>query len=129
MLRRQFPRVHASLRVEAVNTYSLLYRWAGTRPALMPAMVAGHLDVVPIDPSTEHLWTQPPFGGVVADGLIWGRGTLDDKVREAGGGRREAGVGEAGDGHGSAAVGEEKGGHWATFLVRPSGGACWCRNA
>ena len=39
-----------------------------------------HMDVVPIEPGTESSWTHPPFSGDVADGFIWGRGTLDDKV-------------------------------------------------
>jgi carboxypeptidase PM20D1 len=34
---------------------------------------------VPIAPGTETLWKKPPFAGVVEDGIVWGRGTLDDK--------------------------------------------------
>jgi len=35
----------------------------------------GHLDVVPEGDG----WTVPPYGGVVQDGRIYGRGTIDDK--------------------------------------------------
>jgi carboxypeptidase PM20D1 len=38
------------------------------------------MDVVPIEPGTEQDWQHPPFAGVVADGRIYGRGTLDDKL-------------------------------------------------
>ncbi|MCX7046096.1 MAG: M20/M25/M40 family metallo-hydrolase [Candidatus Sumerlaeota bacterium] len=37
--------------------------------------VAGHVDVVPPGDG----WSHPPFGGDIADGAIWGRGTQDDK--------------------------------------------------
>jgi hypothetical protein len=33
----------------------------------------GHTDTVNIDPAK---WTHPPFGAVVADGYVYGRGTL-----------------------------------------------------
>lgn len=39
--------------------------------------LAHHMDVVPAD-STE--WSVAPFGGVVRDGQLWGRGALDDKA-------------------------------------------------
>ncbi len=44
----------------------------------------GHQDVVPIEAGTEGKWTHPPFSGEIADGFIWGRGTMDDKVTVVG---------------------------------------------
>jgi acetylornithine deacetylase/succinyl-diaminopimelate desuccinylase-like protein len=41
-----------------------------------PLLLLGHTDVVAAEP--EH-WTHPPFGGVLADGYLWGRGALDMK--------------------------------------------------
>jgi carboxypeptidase PM20D1 len=43
-------------------------------------VMMAHLDVVPVEPGSERLWTHPPFSGDIADGFIWGRGALDDKV-------------------------------------------------
>ena len=37
--------------------------------------ILGHVDVVPEGDG----WIYPPYGGVIADGKIFGRGTLDDK--------------------------------------------------
>ena len=39
-------------------------------------LLLGHMDVVGVDTSK---WTQDPFSGIVKDGAIWGRGTVDDK--------------------------------------------------
>lgn len=41
-----------------------------------PLVLLHHIDVVPAD---SALWKQPPFGGVIADGALWGRGAQDTK--------------------------------------------------
>ncbi len=77
---QSFPRVHTALKRETINGYSLLYTWDGSDPELKPILLAAHMDVVPVEPGTEKDWTHPPFAGVVADGFVWGRGTMDMKV-------------------------------------------------
>lgn len=37
--------------------------------------ILGHVDVVPAGEG----WSRDPWGGEISDGVIWGRGTLDDK--------------------------------------------------
>jgi carboxypeptidase PM20D1 len=74
-----FPKLHAALAREVVNGYGLLYTWTGTDAALAPIVLLAHQDVVPIESGTEQTWTEPPFGGVIANGYVWGRGALDDK--------------------------------------------------
>lgn len=41
-----------------------------------PILLMAHTDVVPVDRS--H-WTFDPFGGEIKDGILYGRGALDDK--------------------------------------------------
>ena len=79
LLQRRYPQVHATLRREVVGAHSLLFTWPGSDPSLKPVALMAHQDVVPIAPGTEALWKKPPFAGDVADGFVWGRGTLDDK--------------------------------------------------
>jgi carboxypeptidase PM20D1 len=80
LLANSFPRVHQRLEREIVNQHSLLYTWKGTEPNLRPTLFMAHMDVVPVDTATEKSWTQPAFSGMIADGYIWGRGTMDDKA-------------------------------------------------
>lgn len=78
-LSREFPRLHAELERTVVGRASLLFEWTGSNPELDPILLLGHLDVVPVEPEAAEGWTHPPFGGVVADGFVWGRGALDMK--------------------------------------------------
>lgn len=78
-LETHFPRVHRQLRRDRINDYSLLFHWAGSDPRAEPWLLLAHLDVVPVAPGTEGQWQHPPYSGALADGHVWGRGTLDDK--------------------------------------------------
>jgi len=48
-----------------------------SKPALV---VHGHTDVVPAQPDN---WSVDPFGGVIKDGMLWGRGAVDMKNMDA----------------------------------------------
>src|SRR5262245_47302779 len=41
-----------------------------------PLLILAHTDVVPVQ---REKWPVDPFGAVMKDGYIWGRGTVDDK--------------------------------------------------
>jgi carboxypeptidase PM20D1 len=75
-----FPRVHATLTREVVGGLSLIYTWKGTNEAAAPVVLMGHMDVVPVPEINRKEWTHDPFAGDIADGFVWGRGTMDDKV-------------------------------------------------
>ncbi|RAK02004.1 carboxypeptidase PM20D1 [Larkinella arboricola] len=79
LLQQSFPRIHRQLKRETFNRYGLLYEWKGRNPALKPILLTGHYDVVPVIQGTQQLWKRPPFAGLVEDGFLYGRGTLDDK--------------------------------------------------
>jgi carboxypeptidase PM20D1 len=78
-LAEQFPKVHATLKKEVVGQHALLYTWAGSDPKARPIALMAHQDMVPIASGTEGAWKVDPFGGVIEDGFIWGRGALDNK--------------------------------------------------
>ena len=78
-LRTTYPSFHSVATLEQVAGHTLLYTWAGSDPSLPPVVLLAHHDVVPVTPGTESAWTHPPFAGVVADGAVWGRGSIDDK--------------------------------------------------
>lgn len=79
-LRQTYPGVFAALSLEHVNGYTLLLRWEGSDDTLPPALFMSHTDVVPVSEAAAEKWSQPPYGGVVSEGYVWGRGALDVKT-------------------------------------------------
>ncbi len=78
-LAKTYPSFSAVARREVVGDYSLLFTWQGTDASLDPMLLMSHMDVVPVDSRTEPDWVHSPFSGALADGYVWGRGTLDTK--------------------------------------------------
>ncbi|MBR7181599.1 MAG: M20/M25/M40 family metallo-hydrolase, partial [Clostridia bacterium] len=71
-----YPHVFEVCSVERLEGRGLLLCWQG-RAHDAPTVLMAHYDVVPADAAG---WEKPPFEGVIADGYLWGRGTLDTKV-------------------------------------------------
>jgi carboxypeptidase PM20D1 len=78
-LQATYPAAHAAMTREDVGGQTLVYTWRGSDPALQPIILMAHQDVVPVTPGTEGDWKHPPFSGEIADGAVWGRGSIDDK--------------------------------------------------
>ena len=74
-----YPAAHAAMTREVVAGHTLVYRWPGTDPARRPIILMAHHDVVPVTPGTEADWRHAPFEGVIDDGAVWGRGSVDNK--------------------------------------------------
>ena len=84
LLEDMFPLVHARCDKTVVNGYSLVFRWktSDAVPSGKPVLITAHSDVVPVEPGTESAWTHDAFSGDIADGRVWGRGTLDTKIHQ-----------------------------------------------
>lgn len=68
-----YPLIEEHLESELVEgAVHLVWRGGGEAPIVLMA----HHDVVPV---TDQRWRHEPFSGVIADGLVHGRGALDDK--------------------------------------------------
>lgn len=74
-----YPAAHAAMTREIVGRNTLVYTWKGSDPSLAPIVLMAHQDVVPVTPGSEAEWKHPPFSGAIADGAVWGRGSVDDK--------------------------------------------------
>jgi len=79
-LRATYPRTFATLKLEKVKEHTMLFEWKGSDPSLAPGLFMSHTDVVPVSEAAAEGWTQPPYGGVIKDGYVWGRGALDVKI-------------------------------------------------
>ncbi|MGW8122983.1 M20 family peptidase [Roseivirga echinicomitans] len=76
-LKNSYPLTDSILAHKTFNNYSHLFGWKGKNTSLKPIVLMGHIDVVPI--ASPEKWSVDPFGGIVKEGVIWGRGTIDDK--------------------------------------------------
>ncbi|MCK4671543.1 MAG: M20/M25/M40 family metallo-hydrolase [Candidatus Aegiribacteria sp.] len=77
-----FPAVHNNFQREVVSRGSLLYTLPGYNPSLKPIMLTAHLDVVPAEEGEK--WPHHPFKGIIENGRVWGRGSVDYKIGVAG---------------------------------------------
>ncbi len=74
LLKELFPEVFSQCEYLEFERCFML-RWAGRDAGKQPVLFMNHHDVV----EPNGAWTHDAFSGDIADGKLWGRGTLDDK--------------------------------------------------
>ena len=80
LLPQLYPHVFATCEFSRLSGRGLLFHWKG-RGTGEPAVLMAHYDVVPVE---EQNWEKPPFEGIIENGVLWGRGTIDTKVTFSG---------------------------------------------
>ncbi|MBQ2881247.1 MAG: M20/M25/M40 family metallo-hydrolase, partial [Clostridia bacterium] len=76
LLPQLYPEVFKVCSFEKLPDRALLFKWNGKKHE-NPTVLMAHYDVVPVE---EEKWEKPPFDGVIENGVMWGRGTLDTKA-------------------------------------------------
>ena len=72
--------IEAKIYESAPNRCNVIANIEGSDPARPGLVVHGHIDVVPANADD---WSVDPFGAVIKDGMIWGRGAVDMKNVDA----------------------------------------------
>lgn len=70
----RYPLVNAKCKLDYIGPSGVVYYLKGKEPG-EPAVLMSHYDVVEVGTK----WQKDPFCGDVVDGVIWGRGTIDNK--------------------------------------------------
>lgn len=76
LLPKLFPNVFSKCEYEEVGNRAILIRWRGEKND-SPTVLMAHYDVVSV---AEEKWDKPAFSGILENGVLWGRGTLDTKA-------------------------------------------------
>ena len=95
LLAELYPLMHARLLKEKIGERGIVFRWSGgeeglhadrrarsSRPAepraeSQPLVLMAHFDTVPTGEPSR--WAHPPLSGLIEDGVVHGRGAIDDK--------------------------------------------------
>ena len=71
-----YPAVFEKCTLSRLPDRALLFHLKGKTQG-NPSVLMAHYDVVP---ALEECWKKPAFEGIIEDGVMWGRGTLDTKA-------------------------------------------------
>lgn len=78
-LKQAYPLVHQQLSKTLIDQFSFVFEWKGQNAAMLPFILMGHYDVVPVETTALPQWKVAPFSGAIMDSCVWGRGSVDDK--------------------------------------------------
>jgi carboxypeptidase PM20D1 len=80
---KNYPLVDSMLEKTTIGGFSSVFKWQGQNARLSPILLMAHLDVVPVEDGGNQ-WSVEPFSGKIEGGLLWGRGSMDDKSSACG---------------------------------------------
>ncbi len=76
LLKELYPKVHEVAPPKRLGDSGILFCIKG-KSRDKSVVLMSHYDVVPAD---ANAWEKPPYDGIIENGIIWGRGTLDTKA-------------------------------------------------